>query len=132
MPHTARVRASLARYLMSEPNADLRRRIGILRQNPFPPGSRSLATDEEWHTIADQFPTLRGFIYGSNTSALVYTYNGETQLLSIELAVVDGVMVGRKCDSQATQFRSRPGQVIDTSHQTQHAHGRTGTRVGPR
>lgn len=81
---------------MSEPNADLRRRIGILRQNPFPPGSRSLASDEEWHTIADELPALRGFIYGSNASALVYTYNGDTETLSIELAVVGGSVVGRE------------------------------------
>ena len=94
MPYTARVKASLARYLLAAPNADLRRRIGILRQTPFPPGSRALATDDEWHDLGDSFSDYRAFIYGTNDNALVYTYDSVTQTLSIELAVVGGSIVG--------------------------------------
>lgn len=94
MPYTARVRASLARYLLTAPNADLRRRIAILRQTPFPPGSRALATDDEWHGLEESFTRHRAFIYGTNDNALVYTYDGSTETLSIELAVVEGSVVG--------------------------------------
>lgn len=94
MPYTARVKASLARYLLAEPNPDLRRRIAILRQTPFPPGSRALATDDEWHDLDESFSAHRAFIYGTNDNALVYTYDGNTETLSIELAVVDGSVVG--------------------------------------
>lgn len=62
MPYTARVEASLARYLLAEPNPDLRRRITILRQTPFPPGSRALATDDEWHDLGESFSDIRAFI----------------------------------------------------------------------
>ena len=96
MPHTARVRAAVARYLLSEPNAGLRRRIAILRQNPFPPGSRSLTADDDWHILGEEFPTVRAFVYGSNDNAVVYTYDGREQVVSIEFAIVDGVIVGRR------------------------------------
>jgi hypothetical protein len=94
MPHTVRVRASLARYLLAKPDDDLRRRIGVLRQTPFPPGSRSLNVDDEWHLLADAFPSLRGFIYGPDESAIVYVYDPDEQLLSIELAILEGRVVG--------------------------------------
>lgn len=94
MPYTARVKAPLARYLLSQPNPDLRRRIAILRQTPFPPGSRALAADDEWHDLSDAFSDYRAFIYGTNDNALVYTYDGGTETLSVELAVVRGSVVG--------------------------------------
>lgn len=94
MPYTARVKASLARYLLAEPNPDLRRRIVILRQTPFPPGSRAMATDDEWHDLGESFSDYRAFIYGTNDNALVYTYDGRTETLSIELAIVQGSVVG--------------------------------------
>lgn len=96
MPYTARVKASLARYLLAQPNSDLRRRIAILRQMPFPPGSRALATDDDWHELGDSFSDYRAFVYGTNENALVYTYDSVTQTLSIELAVVDGSIVGHQ------------------------------------
>jgi hypothetical protein len=96
MPYTARVRASLARHLLAEPSQDLRRRIAVLRQTPFPPGSRALTTDDEWHDLDESFSTHRAFIYGTNDNALVFTYDGKTQTLSIELAIVDGCLVGRR------------------------------------
>jgi len=96
MPYTARVKAALARYLLAAPNADLRRRIGILRQTPFPPGSRALASDEEWHGLEESFATHRAFSYGTNHNALVYTYDGSTETLAIELAIIEGSAVGHE------------------------------------
>jgi len=95
MPHTTRVRAPLGRYLLAQRDDDLRRRIAILRQWPFPPGSRSLNADGDWHELSESFPDLQGFIYGTNDSAVVYTYEASRELLSIELAIRHGVIIGR-------------------------------------
>jgi hypothetical protein len=94
MPYTVRVRASLARHLLSQPNDDIRRRLGILRQIPLPPGSRSLAADDGWHVLAETFSDVQGHIYGSNENALVYTYDSRRQIVSVELAIVDGKVLG--------------------------------------
>lgn len=59
MPHTASVRRALAEYLLEHPDAELRRRLSVLRLTPFPPGSRALDADEEWHRIGPRFPDLR-------------------------------------------------------------------------
>ena len=95
MPHTVRVRASLARHLLTSPDTDLRRRVAVLRAVPFPPGSRSLASDAEWHALAGEFAGLRAFVYGSLERAPVYTYDADSQTLGIEFAVVNGAIVAR-------------------------------------
>lgn len=59
---------------------------------PFPPGSRSLDADADWHALAGKFPSRRAFIYGTRRRALVYTYDGATDTLKVELAIVDGVL----------------------------------------
>ena len=94
MPYTARLKASLARYLLAAPNPDLRRRIAVLRKTPFPLGSRALTTDDNWHDLGESFSDYRAFIYGTNDNALVYTYDDRTETLSIELAIVQGAVVG--------------------------------------
>jgi len=94
MPHTTRVRAKLARYLLGRDLPDLRRRLSVLRVTPYPPGSRALASDEEWATVAILFPDRFGFVYGSGDSALVYSYDAERNLLLVEFAAVDGALVG--------------------------------------
>ena len=95
MPHTVRVRASLAKHLLSSGDQDLRRRIGILRELPFPPGSRSLAADDELHELATEFPARIPFVYGSADNALVYTYDSSEQVVRIEFAIAGGQIVGR-------------------------------------
>jgi hypothetical protein len=95
MPYTVRVRATLARYLLGVAYPDLRRRIDILRANPFPPGSRSLDADADWGEFAQAFPTKQGFVYGSRESAIVYTYEARTSTLLVEFAVRAGRVVGR-------------------------------------
>ena len=95
IPYIARVRAPLARYLLAEADEDLRRRVAVLRRSPFPPGSRSLNADDAWHALAESFPRVRAFIYGTNESAVVYTYDSTSEVLSIELAIRDGAIVGR-------------------------------------
>jgi hypothetical protein len=62
--------------------------------NAFPPGSHSLGSDEDWHRLGHRFPSLHGFIYGSNESAVVYTYDAGSQVLSIELIIRDGQTIG--------------------------------------
>jgi len=65
MPYTVKVRGPLARYLLGHPHAGLRRRLSILRLTPFPPGSRSLHADAAWYALANRFPNLRAFVYGT-------------------------------------------------------------------
>lgn len=93
MPHTARVKGSLARYLMSHPHPGLRRRLGVLRQTPYPPGSRSIDADPEHFPLSEKFTDLRVFIYGTNQNAIIYTYDSADLTLTAELAVVDGRIV---------------------------------------
>ena len=93
MPHTARVRSALADHLLANPHPDLRRRLSVLRLTPFPPGSRALHADAEWHRIVPPFPGLRAYVYGTNRDALVYTYDGPTDVLVVQLAIVDGRVV---------------------------------------
>lgn len=92
MPPTRRIDSALAAYLLAHPDRDLRQRLAVLRRMPFPPGSRSLAADAAWHALAARFPDRHGFLYGSNHRALVYTYDGTTDVLRVELAIVDGVL----------------------------------------
>lgn len=93
MPHTASLRKSLASYLLAHPNADLRRRLSVLRLTPFPPGSRALEADEEWHRVRRRFPEVRAYLYGTNHDALVYTYDRSKERLVVQLAIVDGHLV---------------------------------------
>ena len=95
MPHTTRVGAPLARFVLEQGDEDLRRRIAILRQKPFPPGSRSLDADGDWRELAQVFPNIQGFIYGTNEGAVVYTYDSSREVLSIEFGVRNGSIVGR-------------------------------------
>jgi hypothetical protein len=95
MPHTVRVRASLAKHVLASGDTDLLRRIGILREVPFPPGSRSMVADDDWHELATIFPGRRGFVYGSIESAIVYTYDASTEILQVEFGVSEGRIVGR-------------------------------------
>jgi hypothetical protein len=92
MPHTTRVDPALGRYLLVHPDADLRRRVEVLRTQPFPPGSRALAADAEWHGLAAEFAEPRGFIYGSGHRGLLYTYEPVTETLVIRRAFIDGVV----------------------------------------
>ena len=93
MPHTASVRRALAEYLLAHPDADLRRRLSVLRLTPFPPGSRALDADEEWHRIGTRFPDLRAYVYGTSHDALVYIYDRSRERLVVQLAIVDGQLV---------------------------------------
>jgi hypothetical protein len=93
MLYTAKVRASLAEYLLENPNPNLRRRLSILRSVPFPPGSRSLASDATWHSVTRRFPGLQAYVYGTSQDALVYTYDGGRQLLVVEFAILEGVLL---------------------------------------
>ena len=93
MPHTARVRGPLARYLLNHPNPALRRRLAILRLTPFPPGSRSLDADAEWASLSQRFPDVRGFVYGTSQNALVYTYDSAQDCVTAEFAIVAGEIV---------------------------------------
>lgn len=95
MPPTVRVRASLAKHLLSSGDQELRRRIGILRETPFPPGSRSLVADDELHELAVEFSARTPFVYGSAESALVYTYDSSEDVIRVEFAIADGRIVGR-------------------------------------
>jgi hypothetical protein len=95
MPLTVRVRASLATHLLAIGDEGLRRRIGILRDMPFPPGSRSLAADEDWQSWAAEFRGRRAFVYGSFDNAVVYTYDSSTETLLVEFGVTAGQVVGR-------------------------------------
>jgi len=62
---------------------------------PFPPGSRSLAADEEMHDLAIEFPRRTPFVYGSTENALVYTYDSSEEVVRVEFAITDGRIVGR-------------------------------------
>ena len=93
MPYTVRVRAALARYLLSHPVPRLRQRLEVLRLTPFPPGSRSLAADPAWLPLSSQFPNLRAYVYGTNANALIYTYDSATESAVVELAVINGTIV---------------------------------------
>ena len=92
MPHTTRVEPALARYLLAHPDPDLRRRVAVLHGQPFPPGSRALAADAEWHALGAAFPGRAAFVYGTAQRALLYTYRAATETLIIVRAVVDGVL----------------------------------------
>ena len=93
MPYTVRVSADLARHLLGHPHAGLRRRLSALRLTPFPAGSRSLHADDAWNAVATRFPSLQGFVYGTNHDALIYTYEPSTETLTVRLAITDGVIV---------------------------------------
>lgn len=95
MPHTTRVRAQLARYLLRYGNADLRRRIAILRGTPYPPGSHSLAASEDWQRLQQSFPHHRAFVYGDADSAVIFTYEATSNVVSIVFAIVGGEIVGK-------------------------------------
>ena len=89
MPGTAtRVNPALAAYLLAHPDHELRRRLAILHTIPLPPGSRSLDADADWHALTARFPEHRAFLYGTPRRALVY--DSRTDVLVVELAVVDG------------------------------------------
>jgi hypothetical protein len=92
MPHTARARKSVAAYLLQQPNEALRRRLAILKATPYPPGSRSLRADPDWQALSSRFAGVDAFIYGTSADALVYTYEADRQLVTIELAIVNGEM----------------------------------------
>jgi hypothetical protein len=93
MPHTASVRRALPEYLLAHPHADLRRRLSVLRLTPFPPGSRALDADEEWHRIGRRSPDQRAYLYGTNHDALVYTYDRSSDSLVVQLAIINGQLV---------------------------------------
>jgi hypothetical protein len=95
MPHTARVRKSVAAYLLQQPNEALRRRLAILKATPYPPGSRSLRVDTDWQALSSRFPEVDAFIYGTSDDALVYTYDATRQLVVVELAIVNGDILPR-------------------------------------
>ena len=64
---------------------------------PFPPGSYSLAASEEWEALQHVVPTEKqGFIYGAADNAIVYTYQASSNVLSVELAIVDGRLIGEE------------------------------------
>ena len=90
MPYTVRVRGPLARYLLANPNEDLRRRLSMLRGTPYPPGSHALQTDEDWAHLAERFEGLTVIIYGSSADAVVYTYDAAKSLAVVELVILDG------------------------------------------
>jgi hypothetical protein len=46
----------------------------------------------EWHALAARFPGRQGYLYGTGVRGLVYTYDAATDALSVELALVDGVV----------------------------------------
>ena len=81
MRHTTRVRADLARYLLRHGNPELRRRIAILRETPYPPGSHSLAASEEWQDMQEPLPQHRAFNYGAADSAVVFTCETASDVL---------------------------------------------------
>ena len=93
MPYTVRVRASLAAYLLEAPNEELRRRLAALRATPYPPGSRSLASDLEINEIVKRFPGVHAFIYGTATEGLVYSFRSSERLLIVEFAILGGRLV---------------------------------------
>jgi len=90
MPYTVRVRGRLARYLLANPNEDLRRRLSMLRGTPYPPGSHALPTDEDWAHLVERFEDLTVMIYGSSAEAVVYTYDAANSVAVVELAILDG------------------------------------------
>jgi hypothetical protein len=92
MPRIRRTNPALLRYLVAHPDAVLRRRLEVLRAMPLPPGSRALATDAEWHTLTARFPGRHTYLYGTSRRGLIYTYDGATDTLRVELAIVDGVV----------------------------------------
>ena len=67
-------------------NAELARRLAILRLTPFSPGSRSVGTDEEWSDLSARFPHSRVFIHGTGSNALVYTFDAMRE----RVMIVDG------------------------------------------
>ncbi len=94
MPHTVRVRASFGRHLLASGDRELRRRVEVLRDVPFPPGSRSIAADADLQDLTAPLAAKRAFVYGSRESALVYTYDSATVVLEIEFGVTEGRIVG--------------------------------------
>jgi hypothetical protein len=94
MPHTVRVRASFGRHLLASGDRNLRRRVEVLRDVPFPPGSRSIAADADLQDLTATLAGKRAFVYGSRESALLYTYDSATETLEIEFGVTDGQVVG--------------------------------------
>ena len=94
MRHTVRVRATLGRHILASGDRELRRRVDVLRDVPFPPGSRSIAADADLPDLTLILAGKRAFVYGSRESALVYTYESATAVLAIEFGVSDGQLVG--------------------------------------
>jgi hypothetical protein len=39
-------------------------------------------------------PSVQGYIYGSNESAVIYTYDARRQIVSVELAIIAGEPLG--------------------------------------
>jgi len=96
MRHTTRLRAELARYLLATPNDGLRRRVAILRETQYPPGSYSLAASVDWEALQVLLSNQQqGFIYGGADNALVFTYDARANLVTILFGIVDGVIVGK-------------------------------------
>lgn len=93
MPYTVAIRGALARYLLSKPNPGIRRRLAVLRLHPFPPGSRSIASDPGWEALASRLPEIEGYLYGTNDDALVYTLDREDRRIVVQLAIVDGRII---------------------------------------
>jgi hypothetical protein len=93
MPYAVAIRGPLARYLLASPNPALRRRLGVLRNHPIPPGSRSLASDPQWQGLESRFPGRTPYLYGTNSDALVYTVDSRRERLVVEFAIVGGVLV---------------------------------------
>jgi hypothetical protein len=86
------------------------RGIAILRERAFPPGSRSLVTDDQLHDLAPEFRARTPFVYGSAENAVVYTYDSSEGVVRIEFAIIDGQIVGRaprdaEWKSHATSIR---------------------------
>jgi hypothetical protein len=52
-----------------------------------------LHADEAWHEIAERFPGLTAYVYGTNDDALIYTYDTIRGVLNVELAIVSGHLV---------------------------------------
>jgi hypothetical protein len=60
--------------------------------DPVPAGQPIGRADAEWHALAARFPARRAFLYGTSRRALVDRCDGATDTLSVELAIVDGVL----------------------------------------
>jgi hypothetical protein len=79
--------------LLGTRDLELERRLAVLHATAFPPGSRSVeAVRAAWRPLAASYFGC-AFIYGTGRRALVYTYEGATNRVVVEAAIVDGAVV---------------------------------------